>query len=61
MSKRKGLVEYANEGTLIFDGVTNGDVQEAIADRVFRQDLYYRLAAAPLVLPPLCERRKDRD
>lgn len=99
VSKRKGLVEYANDGTLIFDevlnlthhaqqllldftqfgsyrplgfqgpepktaklriiSVTNGDMQKAIADRVFRQDLYYRLAAVPIVLPPLRERRWD--
>ncbi len=99
VSKRKGLVEYADKGTLIFDevlnlphhaqqllldftqfgsyrplghqgpepktasvriiSVTNGDVREAIANRVFRQDLYYRLAAVPIVLPPLRERRWD--
>ena len=99
VSKRKGLVEYANKGTLIFDevlnlphhaqqllldftqfgsyrplgfegpepktaklriiSVTNGDIEQAIADRAFRQDLYYRLAAVPLVVPPLRERRWD--
>jgi len=99
VSKRKGLVEYANGGTLIFDevlnlthhaqqllldftqfgtyrplghqgaepksaklriiSVTNGDMQKAIAERAFRQDLYYRLAAVPIVLPPLRDRRWD--
>lgn len=99
VSKRKGLVEYADKGTLIFDevlnlphhaqqllldftqfgsyrplghqgpqpktaslrilSVTNGDVRKAIADKAFRQDLYYRLAAVPIVLPPLRERRWD--
>lgn len=99
VSKRKGLVEYANGGTLIFDevlnlthhaqqllldftqfgsyrplgfqgaepktaklriiSVTNGDMQKSIAERRFRQDLYYRLAAVPIVLPPLRERRWD--
>jgi DNA-binding NtrC family response regulator len=99
VSKRKGLVEYANGGTLILDevlnlpphaqqllldftqfgsyrplgyqgrepktanlrliSVTNGDMEAAIADRRFRQDLYYRLATVPIVLPPLRERRYD--
>ena len=39
--------------------VTNGDMQKAIADKRFRQDLYYRLATVPIVLPPLRERRDD--
>lgn len=99
MSKRKGLVEHADGGTLILDevlnlpsnaqkllldftqfglyrplgyqgrepktakvrliSVTNGDVQQAIKERRFRQDLYYRLATVPIVLPPLRERRQD--
>ena len=99
ISKRKGLVEYANEGTLILDevlnlprhaqqllldftqfgsyrplgyqgkepkkanvrliSVTNGDMSQAITEKRFRQDLYYRLATVPIVLPPLRERRED--
>lgn len=99
VSKRKGLVEYADGGTLILDevlnlppnaqqllldftqfgsyrplgyqggkpktakvrliSVTNGDMQQAIADRQFREDLYFRLATVPIVLPPLRERRQD--
>ena len=99
VAKRKGLVEYADGGTLILDevlnlpphaqqllldftqfgsyrplgyqgrepkaanlrliSVTNGDMHQAIADRRFRQDLYYRLATVPIVLPPLRERRWD--
>ena len=99
VSKRKGLVEYANGGTLILDevlnlhghaqqllldftqfgtyrplgfqgrdpktaevrliSVTNGDVQRAVEEERFRQDLYYRLATVPIVLPPLRDRRWD--
>ena len=99
VSKRKGLVEYADKGTLILDevlnlpahaqqllldftqfgayrplgyqgrepktadvrliSVTNGDINQAIADTRFRQDLYFRLATVPLTLPPLRERRED--
>jgi DNA-binding NtrC family response regulator len=99
VAKRKGLVEYADGGTLILDevlnlppraqqllldftqfgsyrplgyqgrepkvaklrliSVTNGDMQRSVADRRFRQDLYYRLATVPIVLPPLRDRRWD--
>jgi DNA-binding NtrC family response regulator len=38
---------------------TNGDLQAAIRERRMRQDLYYRLAALTIELPPLRERRED--
>jgi transcriptional regulator with PAS, ATPase and Fis domain len=38
---------------------TNVNVQEAIAAKKLRQDLYYRLNAVSLLLPPLRERREE--
>jgi len=38
---------------------TNKKLEEAIAAKTFREDLYFRIAAVPLTIPPLRERGDD--
>jgi transcriptional regulator with GAF, ATPase, and Fis domain len=38
---------------------TNADLQSLVKQRLFREDLYYRIAIFPIKLPPLRERLED--
>ncbi len=40
---------------------TNRNLRSMVAERQFRDDLYYRLNVIPIVIPPLRERREDID
>jgi transcriptional regulator with PAS, ATPase and Fis domain len=38
---------------------TNKDLRAAIADKTFREDLYFRISAVPITIPPLRDRGDD--
>jgi len=42
-----------------FIAATNRDIQDAIKEGIFRQDLYFRLNVVSIHIPPLSDRRDD--
>ncbi|MFO7976837.1 MAG: sigma-54 dependent transcriptional regulator [Candidatus Hydrogenedentota bacterium] len=56
--KRIGGIEDVSVNVRIV-AATNRDLEKAIAERIFREDLYYRLSIIPILLPPLREHRED--
>ncbi len=62
LERREFLAVGAVEPTRVnvrFIAATNSDLSRRIVDGSFRRDLYYRLAVATLLIPPLRERRED--
>jgi len=38
---------------------TNQNLEKLVEDKIFREDLFYRLSVIPIVIPPLRERKED--
>jgi len=47
------------EVSVRFVTATNKDLRAAVADKTFREDLYFRISAVPITIPPLRERGDD--
>jgi DNA-binding NtrC family response regulator len=47
------------EANLRIITATNKDLHAAVADKTFREDLYFRISAVPITIPPLRDRGDD--
>ena len=63
--QQRKFERVGGEKTLEIDvrviAATNRNLEEAIAQKKFREDLYYRLSVIAIELPPLRERKEDID
>jgi DNA-binding NtrC family response regulator len=61
--QEKEIKPVGGERTIKVDiriiSATNQDLRQAIAQKTFREDLYYRLNVIPIHIPPLRERKED--
>jgi len=56
--KRLGGQSFTTVSVRII-AATNVDLEQAVHNKAFRQDLYYRLSVLPIHVPPLRERKED--
>jgi DNA-binding NtrC family response regulator len=61
--QEKEIKPVGGEKTIRVDvriiAATNQDLKQAISQKKFREDLYYRLNVVPIHIPPLRERKED--
>ena len=61
--EERSIQRVGGRGEIAIDSrvvsATHRNLDEAIAQQSFREDLYYRLSVFPLDILPLCERRED--